>query len=273
MKRLEDRIALVTGAASGIGRATARALSRAGMRLILCDIDERGLADVAAEIGPACLLTRRVDVSQSDEVAAFAAEVHARIPAVDLLVNNAGVGLHGGMLDTPLADWDWVLGVNLWGVIHGCHHFVPQMVRRAQGGHVVNVSSVLGYFAMAQTAGYCASKYAVLGLSEALRAELTPHGIGVSAICPGVIDTGIIAATRFHGTGDAGGMRDRVAARYRQRGYGPEKVAEAVVQAVRDNRGVVPVSPEAWALYYVKRFLPGLAVPLSRLLARGAGAG
>lgn len=266
---LSGRVALVTGAASGIGRATALALAAQGARLVLCDIDDAALAETAAALGPSCLLSRRTDVRHRDAVAALADEVHALVPALDVLVNNAGVGLYGGLLDTPLDDWDWILSINLRGVLHGCHFFVPPMVRRAQGGHVINVSSVLGYFPVGHVAGYCTSKYAVLGLTESLRAELAPHRIGVSAICPGVIDTSIIGNTRFHGTPDEPGTRARVTERYRRRGYGPDKVARAILHAIRHNPAVLPVSPEAWALYYLRRFLPSLALPLSHLLKRG----
>jgi NAD(P)-dependent dehydrogenase (short-subunit alcohol dehydrogenase family) len=276
---LRGKTALVTGAASGIGRATATALAEAGARLVVCDVNEDGLAEVARALGSSCLLSRRVDVSKREEMRAFADAVHDEIPAVDVLVNNAGVGLAGGILDTSLEDWEWILSINLWGVIHGCHFFVPKMVERAKErktrGNVVNVSSALGYFAAADVIGYATSKFGVLGLSESLRAELDPHGIAVSVICPGVIATGIINASRFS-AGDTEATRAKVDAMYKKRNYGPEKVARAIVDAVRRDGQVVPVSPEAWALYYVKRFAPRLGMPLGKLLARrslGGGRG
>lgn len=264
--KLEGKLALVTGAASGIGRETARALARKGCQLVVVDVDEVGLASLARELGGAVRLSRRVDVSQASEVQALADEVHARAPALDVLVNNAGVGLAGGMLDTRLEDWEWVLRINLWGVIHGCHVFVPPMVAR-RSGHVVNVSSALGYFATGQTAGYATSKFAVFGLSESLRAELGPHGIGVSTICPGIVNTPIVRTGRYRGTDEAQ-ARERVGRDYARRGYGPERVASVVVDAIERDRGVVPVTPEAWGLWALSRAAPSLAPRLARLLDR-----
>jgi NAD(P)-dependent dehydrogenase (short-subunit alcohol dehydrogenase family) len=265
---LRGKTALVTGAASGIGRATVEALAHDGARIIACDVNEAGLDEVKQSLGAACLFARRVDVSKKDEMRAFAGEVHAKVPAVDVLVNNAGVGLSGGILSTSLEDWEWILSINLWGVIHGCHYFVPKMVERNTGGHVVNLSSVLGYFAAPDVLGYATSKFGVLGFSESLRAELAPHKIGVSTICPGIIATGIIAKTRFRGTGDAEKTRSHVEQMYRKRNYGPDKVAKAILRAVKKDVPVVPVSPEAWALYYLKRFVPTLGGPLGRYMAR-----
>jgi NAD(P)-dependent dehydrogenase (short-subunit alcohol dehydrogenase family) len=267
MRDLKDKIILVTGAASGIGRATAQKLGKAGGRLIVCDVNENGLRDLAAELGDACLMAERVDVSDREAMRAFAERVHERVPAVDVLINNAGVGLQGGILDTSLEDWDWILEINLGGVVHGCHFFVPKMVARQRGGHVVNVSSALGYFGAPGVIGYATSKFGVLGLSESLRAELGPRGISVSTICPGIIDTGIIQNTRFAGD-QAEDVRARVQKLYRGRKYGPDKVADAIVAAIRRGTPVVPVSPEAWALYAISRFVPRLSGPVGRLLQR-----
>jgi NAD(P)-dependent dehydrogenase (short-subunit alcohol dehydrogenase family) len=264
---LRGKTALVTGAASGIGRATVEALAHDGARIIACDVNEPGLREVERALGAACLFAHRVDVSKRDEMRAFADLVHAKVPALDVLVNNAGVGLAGGILSTSLDDWDWILSINLWGVIHGCHFFIPKMVERGSG-HVVNVSSVLGYFAAPDVLGYTTSKFGVLGFSESLRAELAPHGIGVSTICPGIINTGIIASTRFRGTNDAERTRSHVETMYRKRNYGPDKVATAIVRAVKKDVPVVPVSPEAWVLYYLKRFAPTLGGPLGRFMAK-----
>src|SRR5260221_631029 len=184
MKALEDKVVVITGAASGIGRATACAFARERAKLVLCDKNEEGLRALEREIASSVshLEWRVVDVASKDEMRAFADDVHARFDAVDVIVNNAGVGQSGGMLDTSLEDWEWVLGVNLWGVIHGCHFFVPKMVARGSGGHVVNVSSVFGFFAPPGAVGYCTAKVGVFGLSESLSGELQPHSIGVSTI-------------------------------------------------------------------------------------------
>jgi NAD(P)-dependent dehydrogenase (short-subunit alcohol dehydrogenase family) len=255
---LHGKTALVTGAASGIGRETALAFARRGADLVICDVDAAGLAASAEAIrglGRA-VQAERVDVSSAEEMQAFAASVHARVEAVDLLMNNAGVGIGGGFLDTSLADWDWILGINLRGVIHGCHFFVPPMVRRGRGGHVINVSSAAGYSASSALVAYNATKFGVLGLSEALWEELRPHGIGVTAVCPGLIDTPITRNARLVGAMNDPKLREEMVRGYQRRGYGPERVATNILKAVQRDRLVAPISPEAWALYYVKRFAP-----------------
>ena len=261
------KLALVTGAASGIGRATACALARAGADLVVCDVNEEGLAETAGAIGSLGrrVLSRRVDVSRAAEVQELAALVHREHAAVDILVNNAGVGLGGGLLDTALEDWDWIVSINLWGVIYGCHYFVPPMVARGAGGHVVNVASAAGFLATAPLLAYATTKFAVFGLSEALRDELHPHGIGVTTICPGIINTPITRTSRMRGRMATDAGRAALVAAYERRNYGPENVAGAIVQAVEKNRGVVPVSPEAWAMYWLKRLSPGLTALVNRV--------
>jgi NAD(P)-dependent dehydrogenase (short-subunit alcohol dehydrogenase family) len=253
MRDLKGKNVVITGAASGIGRATAEAFAREGARLHLCDIDEAALEETASAIGRAVVFTSKVDVSKRDAVEAFANTIHEKNgKAIDVLVNNAGVGLAGGLLETSLEDWEWVLSVNLWGVIHGCHFFAPRMVKDQSGGHIVNIASALGLFAAPNITGYSTSKFAVVGLSEALRGELGPHKIGVTTICPGLIDTNIVKTTRYR-QGDPGEARDRVTALYKKR---------------KSGRGVVPVTVEAWLLYYLKRFAPSLGAPISRALSR-----
>ena len=269
---LRGRTALVTGAASGIGRATALELARRGADLALCDLDADGLEETAraARAQGREVLAQRADVAQEASLRAFADAVHARVPAVDLLVNNAGVALAGGLLDTSLEDWDWILGVNLRGVVLGCHLFVPPMVRRARGGHVVIVSSAAGFTPSEALAAYCTTKFAVLGLAESLAEELRPAGVGVTAICPGFIDTPLTRSARLRGSYDRPEVRERIVAGYRRRGYGPERVARALVRAVERGRVVAPIAPEAWALYYARRLAPGPLRWLSaRISARG----
>jgi len=276
VRSLAGKTALVTGAASGIGKETALACARRGADLVVCDVDEARLAATAEAIRGLgrSVQAERVDVSDAAQMKALADAVHARIEAVDLLVNNAGVAIGGPFLATSLADWDWIVGVNLRGVVHGCHFFVPAMVRRGRGGHVVNVSSAAGYSASSALAAYNATKFAVLGLSEALWDELEPHGIGVTAICPGIIDTPITRSARLVGEMNRPEQREQMVRAYQRRGYGPERVARNILAAVQRDRLVAPISPEAWALYYLKRFAPGLLRRLvRRLAARTMGAG
>jgi NAD(P)-dependent dehydrogenase (short-subunit alcohol dehydrogenase family) len=151
--------------------------------------------------------------------------------------------------------------------VHGVHCFVPAMVRRGRGGHVVNVSSMAGYVASSTLPAYATTKFAVLGLSESLREELAPHGIGVTAVCPGIIDTAIVRTTPLRGAG-LEARREEMVRAYRRRAYGPERVAENVLRAVQRNRAVAPISPEAWIFYYGKRWAPGLVRWIGARVAR-----
>ncbi len=270
LSSLEGKTALVTGAASGIGLETALAFAGRGADLVICDVDEAGLATVGARIEGLgrSVLTRRVDVSKADEMKAFADEVHQNISAVDILMNNAGVAIGGPFLSTSLEDWNWILGVNTLGVVHGCHFFIPNMVKRGRGGHVINVASAAGYSASSLLAAYNATKFSVIGLSEALWEELHPHSIGVTAICPGLIDTPITRNSRLVGEMDNPEKREQVIRGYQRRGYTPERVARNILKAVEKDRVVAPISVEAWMLYYMKRFAPWLLRRVGLMMAR-----
>jgi NAD(P)-dependent dehydrogenase (short-subunit alcohol dehydrogenase family) len=260
------KTALVTGAGSGIGRATSLAFARAGADLVLCDVNEAGVEETAAAaraLGRA-VTARRVDVASRQDMEAFAAAVHREREAVDILMNNAGVGLGGGLLETPLEDWEWIISINLWGVIHGCHFFVPPMVKRGRGGHVVNVSSAAGFLASAALAAYSTTKFAVFGLSEALRDELHPHGIQVTTVCPGIINTPITTSARMRGTSASPAARKVLVESYQRRNYTPERVADNILKAIARKRPVAPISPEAWTMYFMKRLAPGLTARLTR---------
>jgi NAD(P)-dependent dehydrogenase (short-subunit alcohol dehydrogenase family) len=236
------------------------------VRTWICDLDEAGLKETEAALRGLGrdVLACRVDVSDREEMRGFAEETSARVGVVDILMNNAGVGLGASFLDTSLEDWDWILKINLLGVVHGCHYFVPKMVERGSGGHVVNVSSAAGYMPAEALSAYVTTKYAVLGLTESLRGELRRHRIGVTAICPGIIDTAITRSSPLRGKYGAEGQREEMVEAYRKRGYGPERVARNVLKAIRRNRGIAPVSLEAWIGWYAKRLSPAL---VSRLMS------
>jgi NAD(P)-dependent dehydrogenase (short-subunit alcohol dehydrogenase family) len=272
VRSLHGKTALVTGAGSGIGRATALAIARRGADLVVCDVNEAGLADTAEAIRALGrgVVAERVDVADREAMRTFADTVHGRIEAIDLLVNNAGVAVGGGALHTTLEDWDWIMGVNVWGVVHGCHFFVPPMVRRGRGGHVANVASAAGFVASEALVAYCLTKYAVLGFSEALRDELARHRIGVTAICPGIINTPITRAARLRGPEATPEARQYMIDSYVRRAYTPEQVAENLLRAVARNRGVAPISPEAWIMYYLKRVAPGAVAWINRRMSERA---
>ena len=270
LSSMQGKTALVTGAASGIGLETALAFARRGADLVICDLDEVGLGAAAERIEGLGrnVFTRRVDVASAHEMRAFAADVHQHVEAVDVLMNNAGVAIGGPFLSTSLDDWNWILGINTLGVVHGCHFFIPRMIERAKGGHVINLSSAAGYSASSALAAYNATKFSVLGLSEALWEELKPHSIGVTAVCPGIIDTPITRNARLVGEMDKPEMREEMVSGYQRRGYTPERVARNILKAVEKNRLVAPISPEAWGLYYMKRFAPWLLRRLGLRLAK-----
>ncbi|MBB5119764.1 short-chain dehydrogenase [Streptomyces eurocidicus] len=264
------RLVLVTGAASGIGRATAFAFAEAGARVIAVDRDPEGAvrtAEMARLLGAPEAAAETVDVSDEAAMEKLAAKVAAEHGVVDVLVNNAGIGLAGTFLDTSAEDWRKVLDVNLWGVIHGCRAFGRQMAERGQGGHIVNTASAAAFQPSKALTAYSTSKAAVLMLSECLRAELAGRGIGVTAICPGIVNTGITATARFAGVSEEEQrrLRKKAVRLYGRRNYPPEKVAEAVLRAVLRDRAVVPVTPEAHALRLLSRFAPRLLRVLARI--------
>jgi NAD(P)-dependent dehydrogenase (short-subunit alcohol dehydrogenase family) len=271
LTNLTNKVCVVTGAGSGIGRATALAFAERGARVVATDIDRERLDLLAAELGERALLVRAFDVSDRAQFGAFADAVHALAPAVDVVVNNAGVACGGLFLDTSLDDWDWLLGVNLRGVVHGCHFFAPKMVERGNGGHLVNVSSIFGIYPAPQVTAYVASKFAVLGFSQSLRAELVQHGIGVTAICPGMINTGIIDGGRM--SGGVATRQAKMAATFRKRGASPSLVADTIIDALRTNPAVRTVGRDAWMMHQITRVAPSLAnragVAVSKMFQRG----
>ncbi len=254
IRDLKNKVVVITGAGSGIGRATALAFAREGAVLVIADKDEQRLGTVQQEIAAlgARVLTRQTDVSDEAQVQALAAFVIHELGRVDVLHNNAGVSVGGRIEDTSIDDWKWLLGINLWGVIYGVHHFLPVMIQQRYG-HIVNTSSILGLAATPATGTYATAKFAVTGLGEALRSEVRHYGIGVTTICPGLIDTRIVADGRINTRPDSRSTRENVVAYFKNHGKPPEKVAKAVVNAVRNDRAVVPVGGDAWTYWYIKR--------------------
>lgn len=262
MARLQGASALITGAGGGIGRATAVRFAHEGVRrLVLVDVDQPAVertAELAAAAG-ARTWVRRVDVSSAPEMEALAGWV-AEDPGVpDILVNNAGIGVAGPFLATPLPVLERLVGVNLWGVVHGCRLFAPAM-RERRRGHIVNVASAAAFAPSTILPAYSMTKAAVLMLSESLRLELRPDGIGVSAVCPGLVNTEIVRTTTYvaHEPRRSAMQREAAIHLYRRRNYTADRVASRIVAAVRHNRAVMPVTAEAYLLRGLSRLSPGL---------------
>lgn len=265
--RLEGATALVTGAGAGIGRATSLALAKAGCEVLVVDIDETAAEETAASCKGSCsAYAYQADVADADSVHALAERVGDQHAGLGVLVNNAGIGMSGPFLDTTLADWQRIVGINLMGIVHMSRELVPAMLE-AGSGHVVNMASGLGYVATATEPAYCATKAAVISLSRSMRADWRPRGVSVSAVCPGVINTGILESTTFRGESAAEESVSRTKRMF-AKGHPPELVARAVVAAIEHDRAIVPVGLEShfgWAL----RHLPAAAWdPLARLAAR-----
>jgi len=198
MRDVQGKVAFVTGGASGMGLAMVRSFAAAGMRVAVADVEQAGLSRVAAEFAETNseVITLRLDVTgrHAMEEAADAAE--RAFGRVHVVCNNAGVAVGGAVQDMSYADWDWVLGVNLSGVVNGVQTFVKRMLAHGEGGHFVNTASMAGHIAVPGLSVYNASKFAVVGLSEAMRVDLASQGIGVSVLCPGVVRTNIFSSGR-----------------------------------------------------------------------------
>lgn len=275
MKGFSGRRALVTGAASGLGRALALTLAERGAEVALVDVDEGGLREAASMVeakGRRCL-SHAVDVSDWEAMRAKAGEVIAAWGGVDLLVNNAGIGLGGELADVPMEEMRRIVDVNLMGQIHGCKLFLPGMLERGYG-HIVNVASLSGLVVLPLHLPYATTKFALVGLSEALWIELRRRGIGVTLVCPGAMRTAIMDSAKVYGRQSSAALNARRWQRVLEvKGKRPEEVAEKILRAVERERFLVLAGPEALLLYWLKRLAPGLlrwcSVAVTSLLKRG----
>ncbi|HEX4338253.1 MAG TPA: SDR family NAD(P)-dependent oxidoreductase [Polyangiaceae bacterium] len=257
MKEFKDKVALVTGAASGIGFALADRFASVGMKVVLADVEENalGVAEQALKKKGAPVLAVRTDVSKAADVTKLADAAYAKFGAVHVLCNNAGVGMGGLSWEQSLEDWEWVLGVNLWGVIHGIRTFVPRMLADGTEGHIINTASVAGLISSPYMAVYQATKHAVVTMTESLRMELELAGgkISASVLCPGFVATRISDSERNRPELEpkpvtAGQMAQQEMIREMARqqvaaGIKPSEVAEMVLEAVRDDRFYIVTHP------------------------------
>ena len=266
---LAGKVAVVTGGGSGIGRATALLLARHGAKVYVADVKADAAEAVARTIEAAggSAVAHALDVSDPAAVEAFADGVFEAEGHVDILHNNAGIG-HGGNIEaTTVEDWQRVIGVNLLGVAYGVQAFVPRMLKQGRPASVVNTASQAGLVPAAKLAPYCASKYGVVGLSEALNAELSKRGIHVIAICPGIIDTPIVSTGIMRG--DMAEIQGQVSSFYAKHGASPDEVAQAVLKAIDKRKLIVPVPRRQVTLpYLLHRISPRLVQPLARNMVR-----
>ena len=271
MRDLRGKVAVVTGAAGGIGAALAQRLAAEGCRLALVDIQAERLRRTAAaarEQG-AQVSTHAVDVSDAAAMQRLADEVLAFHGAVHLVINNAGVTIAAPFVEHSLEDWDWILGINLRGVVLGCRVFLPHLLAQGEG-HIVNLSSIFGIVGVPAQSAYCATKFAVRGLSEALAEELAGTGVQVTVVHPGGVNTDIIASAR---TSDEAAKR-RLVDFFSKKTLPPERAADLIVAGIRRNQRRVLIGPEAWAMDLLKRLLPVAGNRLSvRAMVRTMGLG
>ncbi|MCG7609176.1 short chain dehydrogenase [Mycolicibacterium sp. (ex Dasyatis americana)] len=247
---------LITGAASGIGRATALALAARGAELYLTDRDEVGLAQTVADaraLGAQVPAHRALDISDYDQVAAFAADVHAAHSSMDVVMNIAGVSAWGTVDKLTHQHWRSMIDINLMGPIHVIETFLPPMVQARRGGHLVNVSSAAGIVALPWHSAYSASKYGLRGLSEVLRFDLARHRIGVSVVVPGAVKTGLVQTVQIAGVDREDPNVQKWVDRFAGHAISPEKAADKILAGMARNRFLIYTSADIRALYAFKR--------------------
>lgn len=256
MKNLSNKVVVITGAGSGIGRALAVNLAGKGVRLALSDVNEEGLGEtvgLALKAGSPDVHTARLDVSDKAAFASYATEVAEHFGQVNVVINNAGVALAGDVTDLSYEDMEWIVGINFWGVVYGTKEFLPHLIASGDG-HVVNLSSLFGLLAMPGQSAYNATKFAVRGFTEALREEMliAGHKVGVTSVHPGGIKTAIARSARVSDKEDKAAtakLFDEKLAKMT-----PERAAEIIVKGITKNQARVLVGLDAHALHNFQKF-------------------
>jgi NAD(P)-dependent dehydrogenase (short-subunit alcohol dehydrogenase family) len=267
VKELRGRRCLITGAASGIGRATAIAAAEKGATLVLTDIQAEALDSVAEEIraaGGTVAYAKAADITDHEAIVAMAAEVHEANGSMDVVMNVAGVSTWGPIERLRHSDWQKMVDVDLMGPVAVLECFVPPMIEAGRGGHVVNVASAAGLFGFPWHAAYSAAKFGLRGVSEVLRTDLRRHGIGVSLVCPGAVRTPLVETVEVLGVDRESPAMRKLVERFDRRAVSPERAAEKILAGVERNRFMVFTSADIHALYLAKRYVP----PLYRLSMR-----
>ncbi len=266
MKDLTNKVAVVTGAGSGIGRALAKALAARGCRLALSDVDEIGLAETVAGLKEVEVRSYQLDVSDRDAIYAHAEAVAADFGQVNLVINNAGVALSASIREMTDDDFKWVMDIDFWGVAHGTRAFLPHLIASGDG-HVVNVSSVFGLIGVPKQSAYNSAKFAVRGFTEALRQEmkLEKQPVAVSCVHPGGIRTNIVNSARMGKSENAAAQRkgfDKMAMTT------PEKAAAIIVKGILKDESRILVGPDAWGIEAINRLLGAAYQPLVERFSR-----
>jgi NAD(P)-dependent dehydrogenase (short-subunit alcohol dehydrogenase family) len=251
---LRRRHALITGAASGLGRALAVRLARDGWHVAVCDVDAAGALETVSLVEQAggTAQAERLDVTRPAEWESLRDRLRARWERIDLLVNNAGVSGAGEVGRFPLEDWQWILDVNLFGVIHGCHCFVEWLADNPDGSHIVNTASMAAVVSAPTMGGYNVSKAAVVSLSETLYAELLHRGVGVTVLCPGFVQTRLLDAGRWHRPE----LKSTAKAYFAEARITADDVAEAALRAIRRKQLYVVLPLRGRVFWRLKRLLP-----------------
>ncbi len=257
----DGALTLVTGAGSGIGRATALLVARRGGRLVLTDIQADGLDATIALLGEAGHADRvafheALDLTDADHVVAFAGRVHEAVGPVDVVMNVAGISTWGRIQDLGLEHWRRTVEVDLMGPIHVLHAFVPAMIAADRGGHVVNVSSAAGLFGLPLHAPYSAAKFGLRGVSEVLRFDLAPHDIGVTLVCPGAVATPLVGTVEIVGVDRTDPRVAKAVGGFEKHAVTPEKAAEHMLRAVEKGRHTAFTSQDIRFGWYAQRFFP-----------------
>lgn len=257
---MTPRTAIITGAAGGLGRALCLRLARDGWRIAVCDVDEAGAGQTLELVRQAggSGHVEVFDVARADAWNALRERLERAWLHLDLLVNNAGVAVSGNVGDCPLEDWRWIVDVNLWNVIHGCHTFVGWLKRNPGGGHIINTASLAAFGSAPGMAAYNATKAAVVSLSETLHAELSPHGVGVTVLCPSFFPTGLLDHGRFHNAAH----RQVAAGEFARTRLTADAVADAAVRAMQSRRLYVVMPARGQLIWYLKRLSPNLFLKL-----------
>lgn len=270
---LSGKTCFITGAASGIGRATALAAARAGAALWLTDINAAGLQATVQQVrdaGGDVLGARDLDLVDINAMRAFADDIHARHGSVDAVMNVAGIAVWGAVENLAHEDWQRAVDINLMGPIHVIECFVPAMVRAGRGGYLVNVSSAAGLVGLPWHAPYSAAKFGLRGVSEVLRFDLHAHGISVSLVCPGGVDTGIINTVRIAGVDTGSSAFDALRARFRRHAVTPARAADCILRGMRRRQYLVFTSLDVRLGHWAQRWFPGMYAVVMRAANRYA---